>query len=150
MSNLVKSCQMKQVSYPGIVSIGYLLAENLPANTAYSALAGIPVSLFLRPTDVPLSGTAECVVEQSNDSNGSAESLTLTFSSALRLPRHKAVALIVKDANNQSWLIGQLECPHLAITSTQQTGTPDGSPAVYVYEVKQSAPICYKPCKMMV
>ena len=85
MSNLVKSCQMKQVSYPGIVSIGYLLAENLPANTAYSALAGIPVSLFLRPTDVPLSGTAECVVEQSNDSNGSAESLTLTFSSALRL-----------------------------------------------------------------
>ena len=141
---------MKQVSYPGIVSIGYLLAENLPANTAYSAWAGIPVSLFLRPTDVPLSGTAECVVEQSNDSNGSAESLTLTFSSALRLPRHKAVALIVKDANNQSWLIGQLECPHLAITSTQQTGTPDGSPAVYVYEVKQSAPICYKPCKMMV
>ena len=137
-------------SYPGIVSIGYLLAENLPANTTNNALAGIPVVLFLRPTDVPLSGTPECVVEQSNDSNGSAESLTLTFSSALRLPRNKAVALVVKDANNQSWLIGQLERPHLAITSTQQTGTPDGTPAVYVYEVKQTAPICYKPCKMMV
>ena len=73
---------MENVSYPGIVSIGYLFADTLPANTAYSALAGIPVNLFLRATDVPLSGTAQCVVEQSNESNGSAESLTLTFSSS--------------------------------------------------------------------
>ena len=141
---------MSQVSYPGIVSIGYLFADNLPANTMNNALAGIPVNLFLRPTDVPLSGATECAVEQSNDSNGSAESLSLSFNSALRLPRHKAVALVVKDANGQSWLIGQLERPHLSIKSTQQTGTPDGSPAVYAYEVKQSAPICFKPCKMMV
>ena len=139
-----------KVSYPGIVSIGYLLDENLPANTTYRALAGIPIHLFLRPITIPLSGMPECVVEQTNENNGSTESLTLTFNSALRLPRGKALAFVVKDANNRSWLIGQLERPHLAINSTQQTGTPEGSPAVYVYEVKQNAPICYKPCKMMV
>lgn len=139
-----------KVSYPGIVRIGYLLAENLPANTAFSALTGIPIRLFLRPTNIPLSGTTDCVVEQSNESNGSAESLTLTFSSPLQLPRNKAVVFVVLDANNRSWLVGQLEHPHLAITSTLQSGQTDGTPAVYAYEVKQNAPICYKPCQMMV
>ena len=150
LSQIGTTIHIMKVSYPGIVSIGFLFADNLPANTAYSALAGIPVNLFLRATDVPLSGKAVCVVEQSNDSNGSAESLTLSFSSSYRLPRHRAVAFVVKDANNQSWLIGQLERPHLSITSSQQTGTPDGDSAVFVYEVKQIAPICYKPCKVMV
>ena len=138
------------VSYPGIVSIGYLFADNVPANTIYNALAGVPIRLFTSPMVVPLSGTAECSVEQSNESNGTAESLTLTFSSPLRLPRHRAVAFVVTDANRRQWLIGQPERPHLSITSTQQTGTPDATAAVYQYEVKQTAPVCFKPCQVMV
>lgn len=136
------------VSYPGITSIGYVFADNLPAETVWFPLIGLPVDVY-NPTEIPLSGTAECAVEHTNDSNGSAESLTLTFSSALRLPRHKAVAFVVTDANGQLWLIGQPELPHLAITATQQTGTPDGTPAVYAYEVRHKAPICLKPCQIV-
>lgn len=139
-----------QVSYPGIVSVGYLFADNLPANTMYHAQAGIPISLFLRPDDIPLSGTPDLIVESTNESNGTAESMTLTFSSTLRLPRLRAVAFVIKDANGQWWLIGQLEKPHPAVTGSKATGATDGEPAVTTYEVRQTAPICLKPCKMMV
>ncbi len=138
------------VSYPGITKVGYLPADLIPINTIYNALAGVPVVMFTAPTVVPLSGNADLQVEQSNDHNGTAESLTLTFRSALRLPRHYAVALVVWTAAGQCYLIGQEERPCLAIKATQLTGAPDGDPAVYQYEVKQTAPICLKPCKVMV
>ena len=137
-------------SYPGITSIGYLLANNLPANTTYQALAGITINLFIRPTPIQITNTAQCVVEHTNDCNGTAERLTLTFSTAQSLPRHTALAFVITDANHHQWLIGQAEQPHLAITATQQTGTPSDTPATYLYEIKTTAPIALKPCKVMV
>ncbi len=133
-------------SYPGIIEIGYLKADILPANTTYNALAGVPIVLFVRPTVVPLSSNASLEVEQTNERNGTVESLTLTFRSATRLPRHCAVAFVIRTANGQYYLIGQSERLYLAITATQMTGTPDGDPAVYQYEVKHTASIVLKPC----
>lgn len=136
------------VSFPGISKLGYVRAEELPANTTYNALVGMPLVLLLSPTEIPMSGYADLQVEQSNDRNGTAESLTLTFRSALRLPRHYAVAFVIKTANGQCYLVGQSEKPSLAIKATQVTGTPDGEAAVYNYEVKESAPVCLKPCRL--
>lgn len=138
------------VSYPGITRVGYLSADLLPAYTTYAALAGAPVVLFVAPTLVPLSGNATLQVEQSNEHNGSAESITLSFRTAHHLPRQGTVAFIVWTAAGQCYLIGQLERPALAIQATQQTGTPDGDPAAYQYEVKHTAPIALKPCRVMV
>lgn len=137
------------VSYPGISSIGYLPVLSLPANTAYWAVAGVPVGLYEYPTPIPLTDVPELLVETSNENNGSAESVTLTFKTTLELPRHKPVAFVIKDANNALWLVGQLESPNLSITGTKNTGAPGGEPAVITYEVKQTAPKCLKPCKMM-
>lgn len=138
------------VFYPGITRIGYLSADLLPAYTTYNAIAGAPVVLFTAPLRIPLSGYADLQVEQSNEHNGTAESLTLSFRTAHSLPRHNALAFIVWTAAGQCYLIGQKEQPAVAIQCTQLTGTPDGDPAAYRYEVKHTAPIALKPCKVMV
>lgn len=115
-----------QPSYPGIVRIGYIYADNLPAYTIQRALVGLEINLFLHPTDIPLSGNAVCSVEKTNDCNGIIEHITLTFRSILPLPTQSAIAFVITDANGRQWLIGQLERPHLALTATRDTGTPDG------------------------
>ena len=136
------------VSYPGITRIAFFNANLIPANTTYNALAGIPVVLSSTHTVIPLSGNADLQVEQSNEHNGTEESLTLSFRSPLSLPLHHALAFIVWTAAGQCYLIGQTEQPFLAIKATQLTGTPEGDPAVYEYEVTQSAPITLKPCEV--
>lgn len=139
-----------QPSYPGIVRIGYILADNLPAYIIQRAIVGLPINLFLQPRDIPLSGNAECSVEATNDCNGTIESVTLTFRTIMPLPTQRAIAFVLTDANGLQWIIGQLERPHLVITATRDLGTPDGKPAVITYEVKHTALTALKPCKIMV
>lgn len=140
---------MSCVSYPGIKSIGYVFADQIPANTIYNAVAGIPINLFLTPTPVPVAGATTCEIVSSNENNGIAQSLTLTFSTALQLPRHRPLAFIIEDVNGNTFLIGQPERPHLSVEGTRQTGSPAGDSAVTTYEVKHTAPIALKPCKMV-
>ena len=140
---------MSCISYPGIKSIGYIFADQVPANTIYNAVAGVPIQLFLKPTPIPLAAGAECVIESNNESNGIAETLTLTFSTALQLPRYRPLAFVITDVNGNTFLVGQPERPHLSVIGSRQTGTPEGESAVITYEIKQTAPICFKPCKMM-
>lgn len=138
-------------NYPGIKTIGYLFADQLPADTIlYSASTRMPISLFLRPTLVPIVGNAVCEVETKAENNGYAEELTLTFQTVVHLPKHRPMAFVIEDVNGNAYLIGQLEKPHLAIHCKRTTSTPDGDAAVFQYEVKQTAPICLKSCKMVV
>ena len=141
---------MSCVSYPGIKSIGYIFADHIPANTVYNAVAGMPVNLFVKPTPVCLAANAVCQVEESNESNGIAQTVTLSFRTAHQLPRHRPLAFIIEDVNGNTFLIGQPERPHLSISRTRQTGTPESESAVTTYEVKHTAPIAFKPCKVMV
>lgn len=139
-----------QPSYPGIVRIGYILADNLPANTTQRALVGLPITLFLQAKQIPLLSNAVFSAETTNDYNGTAQSITLTFRTTMQLLSQSALAFVVTDACGQSWLIGQLEKPYPSITAIRSSGTPGDEAAVITYEVKHTAPAALKPCKIMV
>lgn len=139
-----------QPSYPGIVRIGYIYADNQPVYTIQRALVGLPITLFLQATHIPLLSNALFSVETTNDCNGTSQSITLTFRTTLQLPSQSALAFVVTDACGQSWLIGQLEKPYPSITATRSSGTPEDEAAVITYEVKHTAPAALKPCNVRV
>ncbi|MBR3564722.1 MAG: hypothetical protein IKN91_00115 [Paludibacteraceae bacterium] len=141
---------MSSVSYPGIKSVGYIFADHIPANSVYNAVAGIDINLFVKPTPICIIADATCEVDESNESNGIAQSVTLSFRSTSELPRHRPLAFVIEDVNGNTFLLGQPERPHLAVARTRQTGTPSGESAVISYEVTQTAPIALKPCKMII
>ena len=70
-----------QFALPGIKSLAYVFSDNLNNNIAMQAVAKMPIMIFAQLTPLPFTGECTCVVENTNENNGTAETATLTFQS---------------------------------------------------------------------
>ena len=122
-------------SLPGIKFIGYVPAENLQREIMNKHLAGIPVGIFTDITPIAFCGAPTCEAVSTYNNNGRIEQTTLRFKTLDDLPTYRHIAFVVTDCNNQSYIIGQREKPRPIVNITQNTGTPNGDPAVLSVEV---------------
>lgn len=140
----MKTCQ----SLPGIKSIGIVPAERLQREIMYKHLAGIPVGVFTDVSPIAFVGTPTCEAVSTYNKNGRVEQTTLRFNTLYDLLAYRHVAFVVTDCNGQSYIIGQHERPRPIVKLTQNTGTPDGDPAVMSVEVTLYAQKSLIPCIM--
>ena len=122
-------------SLPGIKFIGYVPAENLQREIMNKHLAGIPVGIFTDITPIAFCGVPTCEAVSTYNNNGRIEQTTLRFKTLDDLPTYRHIAFVVTDCNNRSYIIGQREKPRPIVNITQNTGTPNGDPAVLSVEV---------------
>ena len=138
----MKTCQ----SLPGIQFIGLIPAEKLQREIMYKHLAGIPVGVFTDIMPIAFVDTPTCEAVSTYNKNGRVEQTTLRFKTLDDLSHSRHVALVVTDCNNQSYIIGQHERPRPIVKITQNTGTPNGDPAVLSVEVTLYAQKSLIPC----
>lgn len=139
---------MERQSLPGIKFIGYVTAERLQREIMYKHLAGVPVGIFTDITPIAFSGVPTCEAASAYKDNGRIEQTVLRFKTLDELPTNRHVAFVVTDCNNQSYIIGQREKPRPIVNITQNTGTPDGDPAVLSVEVTLYAQKSLIPCSI--
>ncbi len=133
-------------SLPSIKFIGYVPSELLQREIMFKHLAGLPVGVFTDVNPIQFVGTPTCEAVSTYNKNGRVEQTTLRFNTLDDLPKSRHVAFIVTDCNNQSYIIGQHEKPRPIVKVTQNTGTPNGDPAVLSVEVILYAQKSLIPC----
>ena len=135
-------------SLPGIKNIGYVPAERLQREIMLKHLAGLPVAVFTDITPISFCGVPTCEAVSSYNNNGRIEQTTLRFNTREAMPTSRHVAFVVTDCNGKSYIIGQREKPRPIVKVTQDTGTPDGDPAVFSVEILLYAQKSLIPCKI--
>ena len=133
-------------SLPGIKALGYVSADRLQREIMYKHLAGEPVGIFTDIMPIAFVGVPTCEAVSLYNNNGRIEQTTLRFKTLDKLPTSRHIAFVVIDCNNQSYVIGQREKPRPIVNITQNTGTPNGDPAVLSVEVTLYAQKSLIPC----
>ena len=133
-------------SLPGIKNIGYVPSERLQRQIMLKHLAGLPVGLYTDVTPIEFCGVPICNSISSYNNNGRIEQTTLKFNTKKTIPTSSHIAFVITDCNEQSYIIGQREKPRPIVKITQQTGTPNGDPAVMEVEVTLYAQKSLIPC----
>ena len=121
---------------PGIKSLAYVFSDDLNNNIAMQAVAKMPIMIFASVNPIVFTGECTCVVENTNENNGSAETATLNFNSQVELPENHPVAFIITDAMDRTFVLGAKEAPYPQITVSKGFGSPDGESHTTAYEVK--------------
>ena len=139
---------MKCISLPGILKVWYIGRDDLPDDVVYRAVAGIPISLEVEPTEIKLSGQAACEVEQSYDNNSYIEKSKLTFLTLDDVPTTQHPAFVIETVDEEYYVIGAKERPYPTVKITRSTGQPDGDPSVAKYEVSFTAKKALALCEV--
>jgi hypothetical protein len=129
----------KCTSLPGISLVCYLMADRLPADIPYMAMAGMPVSGYEQPRSITLTDIAVCDVEEQEDNNFITEKVKLTFYTLAELPIRQHLAFVIRTMEGKYYLIGARGCPYPTVKVTRTTGKPEGDPSVRKYEVSYTA-----------
>ena len=133
-------------SLPGIKTIAYINAQQLPSDLGLLAISGSPLTLISPSVDIPFTGEATCTCTRSNANGAGNDTVELSFQSLLELPEHVPLAFLVTDVNNRRFLIGTHEAPFPYIESSQGLGLPDGESSTITYTVTYKAPKGLIPC----
>ena len=97
---------------PGIKSLAYVFSDNLNNNIAMQAVAKMPIVIFAPLNPIAFTGECTCIVENTNENNGSAETATLTFQSQVELPEDHPVAFVITDVMDRTYILGAKEAPY--------------------------------------
>lgn len=130
---------------PGIKKIGKVAISNIPNEVVELASSGIPISISTSPTWLCLSGTPKVEVKEDFFNNSVYQKGTLTFKTVEVLPKD-GIAMVIVDAENKVWLLGQKEVPHISIEHDDSSGLPNNEAAGREYKVKFSAKKVLLPC----
>ena len=127
-------------SLPGIKSLRYVNAMELPSDLGLMGVSGTPFALMCPSVDIPFTGEATCTGTRSNANGAANETIELSFHSLLALPENMPLAFLVTDVNGRCFLIGTQERPWPYIESSQGLGLPDGDSSTITYTVTYKAP----------
>ncbi len=121
---------------PGIKSLAYVFSDNLNNNIAMQAVAKMPIVIFAPLNPIAFTGECTCIVENTNENNGSAETATLTFQSQVELPEDHPVAFVITDVMDRTYILGAKEAPYPQIGVSKGFGLPEADPNAISYEIK--------------
>ena len=128
-------------SLPGIKSVGWIYSRDIPKDTAFRAVAGLPVPLSamngVQENVVSLTGDAAWEADTDTEGNAEAQTVKLSFSTTDILPVGERLSL---------WLIGGCDEPGVRLSRHNVSGLPDGEKKVTGYEAQFTAPVALRKC----
>ena len=133
-------------SLPGIKSLRYINAMELPSDLGLIGISGMPFALMCPSVDIPFTGGATCTGTRTNTNGAANETVELTFQSLLALPENMPLAFLVTDVNDRCFLIGTREQPWPYVESAQGLGFPDGESSTITHTITYKAPKGLIPC----
>jgi len=125
----------KHFSLPGIKALYYVPCNKLPSDLTHMCAARVPIVLYADRTEIPFVKEPTCEIETTNENKGKKQSVTLSFQSVIVIPEEEALAFVVTDENDLSYLIGIKEEPYPLITCLKSFGSPDGDSNTLSVEV---------------
>ena len=137
-------------SLPGIKSVGWIYSRDLPKDTAFRAVAGLPVPLSamnnVQENVISLTGDAAWEADTDTEGNAEAQTVKLSFSTTDILPVGESLSFIVVDVEDNMWLIGGWDEPGVRLSRHNVSGSPDGEKKVTGYEALFTAPVALRKC----
>ena len=137
-------------SLPGIKSVGWIYSRDIPKDTAFRAVAGLPVPLSamngVQENVVSLTGDAAWEADTDTEGNAEAQTVKLSFSTTDILPVGERLSFIVVDVEDNLWLIGGCDEPGVRLSRHNVSGLPDGEKKVTGYEAQFTAPVALRKC----
>lgn len=127
--------QRDNYNMPGVVDVRYLNPGDVPAQIMSSYVAGIPVSVFVDGTQMPLHGVGSCQAVEEHSNNGRVEKATLTFMTCEDVPP-AGMLWMIQQASGDWFLIGRREPPYPTVKVQNSTGEPGGDPAIKTVTVE--------------
>lgn len=129
-------------SLPGIQFIGWIDALKVPPRIDLKAMVNEEFYIQAYIHLIPFTGEPECRLIREKENHAYSEQTELTFRSPFvqsvsHIP--SAVAIVVKDAAGQWYIIGAREQPHAVVKVERSFGVPGGDPNVYTVTVTHKA-----------
>lgn len=120
---------------PGIKKVSYVHCESLPKDLVLSYAADMPIYVFTSAQEVALCEEGSCECESYEKDRATIENARLRFRTTDLIPFTGALAFIIEDVEQNTYLIGQREYPHPRIRRTWSSGAPSQGPAGWSVEV---------------
>lgn len=118
---------------PGITEIYVVPQEKLTKDVAMYALSGTPVIIPVSRERIPFFGIPQLYSKSNTELNGKVSEAKLKFRSNVDIIPFGYV-FAVKAAAGKGYLIGT-DKTQPALDRSDSTGSPNGEPAVYEYEI---------------
>lgn len=111
MSTFKHNNVMIKQSLPGIKAISFVPCNLLSPDIVEKYRAGIPVGVFSVSTPIEHYGDASCEAESEYNNGSYLEKTVLQFTTTDEILQRKALAFVVTDVHDKSYLIGCKEAP---------------------------------------
>lgn len=131
---------------PGIKYIGWLDGQHLPKRVDLAAICRMPIAILTDIYTIDFFDEPQCECKTTKEGGSYTDTASLKFSCGEQLPHLSAIAFVVTDVNDKSYLIGSREAPHPIVEVTQLSGIPSNDAAGYHYEIKHVALKSLVPC----
>lgn len=140
--------ERKTQRLPGVKFIGLLNANRLQRCVYLNKITGQATPVLTSIEQVFFSDEPDCQCKTEPMNGSYQETATLKFLSTTLLPMIPGgnYAFVVTDIEDNSFLIGSLEPPHLTFECTMQCGAPDGDGSGFYYEIKHCQYRTMIPC----
>lgn len=140
--------ERKTQRLPGVKFIGLLNANHLQRNNYLCKITGQRTLVSTSIEQVFFSDEPDCSCVTEYLNGGYQETATLKFLSATLLPMvpGKNYAFVVTDIEDNSYVIGSLEPPHVTFKCEMRCGAPDGDGSGFYYEIKHCQYRTLTPC----
>ena len=106
-------------SLPNIVKVFTIPCASLTPNVVEKYMAGLPVGVYPLPTEVEQYGTGSVEAANELDDGTYYEKTVLQFSTAEEIDNRTPLAFVIKDAQENYYLIGAKEAPYPIIEITK-------------------------------
>lgn len=135
---------------PAIVFIGWLDGNKLPNAVGCAAIVGQSVNIFTLVHEIQFCGNPSCSCKSAKVNGAFSDNASLKFFSPCKLPFNvlRNIAFVISDPAGNSFLLGSKEHPCAAIDCEFSSGSPDGEPAGFAYEVVHYSYKSLVPCNL--
>ncbi len=131
---------------PGIKFIGWIDCRYLQRRVDLTAICQKPIPVFTEVHAIDFFGEPDCRCQRKKEGAAYEENASLKFLTDTELPNDITIGFVVKDVNDNSFLIGSLEAPHPIVEFEHNTGIPSTQSGGFQYEVKHVALKTLIPC----
>ena len=124
---------------PGVTAIAWVSSNVLPERIDLRAMVGENIQLIAQLNEITFTGEPECKLIRQKEGHAYTEEAELSFTSAGPLKKDSDIAIVVKCANGNSYIIGSREHPMPVIESERNLGAPKGATNAFTIKVNHKA-----------
>lgn len=120
---------------PGVKEIGYIYSWELPKRIDLLAIVGSEIVIMANRRNVPFFGEPSVKLTTKKENHAYTEEAVLEFTSAdIPFPLHD-IAFVVRDIEDNFYIIGSKEEPGIDIEIQSSLGAPSGESKAFAVKI---------------